>query len=121
MKLKRADILIISLLLILAGSMYCFSYFAKAEGALVTVKSDGEIIAKYPLNEDITVKIGNDENYNILEIKNGKAGIIEADCPDKLCVKQKKISSNGETVICLPHKLVVEIESGDNSDIDSVS
>ena len=34
----------------------------------------------------------------------------EADCPDKYCVKQGKIKNVGETIVCLPHKVVVEIE-----------
>jgi len=35
--------------------------------------------------------------------------VIEADCPDKICVKHTNIKNAGETIICLPHKLVIEI------------
>ena len=47
--------------------------------------------------------------------------MIEADCPDQLCVHQKKISMNHESIICLPNRVVVEIESSENSEYDAVT
>ena len=44
--------------------------------------------------------------------------MIEADCPDRLCVKQKAICKNGETIVCLPHKVVVEIRSQEENLLD---
>lgn len=60
--------------------------------------------------------------YNLIEIGDGKVRVIEADCPDKLDVKQGYIERPGEVIVCLPNKLVIEIkgESKDN-DIDYIS
>ena len=52
-------------------------------------------------------------------IENGKADMISADCPDKLCVNQHAISSNGETIVCLPNKVVVEVEDGEEAQFDT--
>ena len=46
---------------------------------------------------------------SFIEIKDGEVSVKEADCPDKICVNHKKISNVGESIICLPHKLVIEI------------
>ncbi len=54
-------------------------------------------------------------------IRNGKADMTEADCPDKLCVKQRAISRNKESIICLPNKVVVEADSKENSEFDAVA
>ena len=56
---------------------------------------------------------------NTLVIENGKADMISADCPDKLCVNQHAISSNGETIVCLPNKVVVEVEDGEEAQFDT--
>lgn len=45
-----------------------------------------------------------------MEIKDGYADCTEADCRDGLCVNQKKISKVNETIVCLPHKVIIEIE-----------
>ena len=46
--------------------------------------------------------------------------MIEADCRDQLCVNQKAISADGESIICLPNKIVVEVESDKESELDAV-
>ena len=53
-------------------------------------------------------------------IKNGKADMTEANCPDLLCVHQKAISHQGETIVCLPNKIVVSVAGGEESEIDTV-
>ncbi|KAI4447103.1 hypothetical protein C823_001622 [Eubacterium plexicaudatum ASF492] len=47
--------------------------------------------------------------------------MIWADCPDQLCVHQKAISGQGETIVCLPNKIVVEIAEGEDADLDAIS
>ena len=44
-----------------------------------------------------------------LVVENGKAYLSDANCPDKLCVHQGKISMTGETITCLPNKLTVTV------------
>ena len=79
---------------------------------------DGIITNTYSLSDDGTYSLNN--GSNILVIKEKKAYLIEADCPDKLCVKQGKISKCNQCITCLPNKLTVTIESN-NSDVDIIS
>ena len=53
-------------------------------------------------------------------ISNKMASVSDADCPDRLCVRQKAISRKGESIICLPHKLVILIESMEEGDVDAI-
>ncbi len=56
--------------------------------------------------------------YNVLLIKDGQASMTEADCPDLICVHHKPVSREGETIVCLPHKLVVEVTGKDSGPSD---
>ena len=58
---------------------------------------------------------------NLLVIKDGKADVTEADCPDKLCVHQKAISKTNETIVCLPNKVVVQVIGAGESELDSIA
>ena len=80
---------------------------------------DGEKLCEYPLSQDTTEKIelGNG-SYNILTISEGYADVTEASCPDQICVHHNHIRYLGETIVCLPNKLVVEIEGGESNGID---
>ncbi len=110
-KLRNDIILAVVIVLIAAAGLLLF-VFNREQGTTVSVKVNGTQIASYPLaeNREVPIKTGeNDEHINVLVIKDGKASISEADCPDKICVETRAVSYVGETVVCLPHKLVIEI------------
>ena len=58
-------------------------------------------------------QLGNGEWENVLVIKDGVAFVESADCPDEVCVAHLPISREGETIVCLPHRLVIRIVGGD--------
>ena len=58
---------------------------------------------------------------NILIIEDGAAWLEDADCPDKLCMHQGAIFRDRQTIVCLPHKLVVEVIGGKKEEYDSIS
>ncbi len=120
-KKLRNDIILTASILIVAASVFFIISLMSADGGYVEVKKDGEIIASYPLSENIEVEIGDEKEYNLLIIENGKAYMKDASCPDKLCMHQGYVSQNGETLVCLPNKTTVTVVSDKASDTDFVS
>ena len=117
--MKKNDWILIAAVLAVSAvflGVYFFRPQQKDGAAVVTI--DGEVFGSWPLSEDRTVEIG---DGNRLVIKDGKADMVWADCPDKLCVKQRAISRNKESIICLPNKVVVEADSKENSEFDAVA
>lgn len=126
-KLRRGDIILLAAILALALLLFLsYRFFFQKPGAAVEITVNGTPAKTLPLNENTTYKIATENqgnsHENILEIQNGYASITRADCPDKLCVHQKKISKKGETLVCLPHKIVVSvITSHENSEFDGIA
>ncbi|MGN1166731.1 MAG: NusG domain II-containing protein [Lachnospiraceae bacterium] len=119
-ELTNKDVLLIIIIIFVAGMAFLLHEVVGGKGAgCVTVKVEGEITGVYSLAKDQEIEIN--DGSNILVIKNGRADMIQADCPDKLCVNQKAISKNGESIICLPNKVVVTIDSSENSEFDAVA
>lgn len=120
MSWKKKDWILIVVVLLVAGAAYGVHEFSGSNGAdTVTVKVDGKVEGTYPLNKDQKIKING--GTNILTIKNGKAKMTDADCPDQLCVHQKAASKNHESIICLPNKVVVEVDGSEESEFDAVA
>ncbi len=91
-------------------------------GEQITVTQDGEIVGVYFLAEENTLTFSNGRGgQNILTVRDGKAYMSEADCPDRLCMRQKPISKKGESIICLPHRLAVEVTAGRDGEMDAVA
>lgn len=120
----RNDIILIVVLLAIAGLVLLIVNSLKTPGAYVSVLSDGKVIASYPITRDMekTVYTGeNNADYNVLSISGGYACVTDANCRDRICAEHKPIKYDGETIICLPHKLVIRIDSALPDDIDVIS
>ena len=116
--MKKRDIILIASILMIAIALFLFMEMTKKEGAGVTVKVDGVKVAEYSLAKDGTYPLNG--GTNILVIEDGRAYLSDANCPDKLCVHQGKISMTGETITCLPNKLTVTV-FGTEESVDLVS
>lgn len=117
-KKHRGDLLLAGSLLLLAGILF-FLFRPGGQGAWAVVTADGTEIARYPLDEERTVRLGDDTDYNILQIAGGAAAVAEANCGDHTCVRTGEISREGERIVCLPHKLIIQIEGGDGPAFDA--
>ena len=122
-KRLRADILLIAALLLISGGLFLYRALHRSAGAMAVLYVDGERTAAYPLSEEreLCIPSRDGSSYNILVIRDGRADVTEAGCPDKTCVHMHAISHNGETIICLPNRLVVQIEGEEGSGVDLVS
>lgn len=118
---KKKDGILIFVILVLCIITYIVIQFVvKKDGSMVIIKVDGQIRHELRLNEDTEVTVqGYQGGNNVMIIKDGWVSMTEADCPDKLCVNMGKISRTGETIVCLPHRVVVEIY-GTALGVDSV-
>lgn len=114
--MKKADWIIIIVLLVLAAGGYGASkllFNHKYTSKYVEIDLKGKLYQKVliPNNKfKKTIKIKTELGYNIIEIENGGAVMHDADCPDKICLKEGFKDKVGQTIVCLPHRVVVEIK-----------
>ena len=119
---KKRDFILIGVLLVIAlAGLAVTRLLQHQSGASVTITVGGEVYGTYPLNHSSEIEISDDKGYNKVVIENGSVHMEDADCPDQYCVQHAAIRSSHETIICLPHELVVEITGGDVSDVDIIT
>lgn len=124
-KAKKNDIILIVVLIVAALAAYLgILYFQEksTKDGVAVVKIDGEEYGRYSLTEDRTERIElPDGSYNVLKITDGKADVTEASCRDGICVKHRPVNRKGQSIVCLPNKLVVEIENGEEAEVDAIT
>lgn len=124
--MKKMDIILIAVVLLAAAGIYLFYSAGAEDGKVAVVTVDGEWKATLPLESSTEESVQSSSTirtewgYNIVTVQNGQVFVKEADCRDHICVEHKKISKVGETIVCLPHKLVVEIKGEAPADFDAV-
>lgn len=113
----KADLCLIAGILLAAGLAAFFLYdaYGRKAAAAVVIEQDGREVMRLPLSEDMTVRIPAESGYNVICITERGAEVTQTDCPDQICRKQGAITALGESIICLPHRLVIRL-TGDLPD-----
>ena len=117
-KLKN-DIVLIGTLLAVLVLIGLALWLLRGEGDMVVVEVNGTAYGSYALNTDRTVEIRTGEGgkeLNLLVIKDGKAYVETATCPDGIGAAHRPIFRRGESIICLPHKVVITVVKAELSD-----
>lgn len=96
----------ITSLLFSALVLFALFSFVKRTGKRVFIKQNDTVVYSGELSKDGEVSL----KHNTVKIENGEVFMKSADCKNQICVKTGKISKSGETIICLPNKVIVEIE-----------
>jgi Uncharacterized protein conserved in bacteria len=85
------------------------------------LRVDGKEIRTFELYEgqkSYTFKYEDpDGDYNLIEVEGTRIRIKDANCGDLICVRRGWASKNGDTIVCLPHKLVIEVQALDGGDM----
>ena len=114
--MKKREWILGAAIILVAVIMYIAMNATQSDdGMAVKITLDGKEYGTYSLDEDREIEIKTDNGNNKVAIHNESVEMKEADCPDKYCVKQGKINKTRQNIVCLPHKIVVEIISADSS------
>lgn len=108
------SIIILSVLAVLIGNSQTY------ESKIATIYKDGVIVKKIDLNTVESPYIIDVGTENKVLVEKGKISMYSADCPDKLCVNQGTITNGMYPIVCLPNRVVISIEEGDE-EIDAMS
>ena len=114
----RADVIVIVSLLLLALALYLALNSSRREGGVAVVRVNGVETERHSLLQNGSFPLNG--GTNILVIEDGYAWMSEANCPDLICVRQGKIHYTGQVITCLPNRLTVTIEGGEDGGVDLI-
>lgn len=125
MKMKKGDIVIVAVLLSVIAwfVMPLIVEDEHVDAASAEIIVNGEIYRTVALTEEAeTIEIRTDRGYNVLRVSASGIEMIEADCPDQLCLGFGHVHHNGDTIVCLPNRIFVEVvgAAGSGDDIDAI-
>lgn len=119
--MKKKDLILICSVLVLAAAFWlvprAVGLFGNSKEQKLRITVSGEEYGSYSLEEDQVIKVG---DTNVCEIKDKVVSMISADCPDQLCIHQRTIQLQGETIVCLPNKVVLEITGTRQTDQEAL-
>lgn len=120
--MKKGDIFLIIFYLVLSAtiSFLLIDNSQNYDKKYVDISVDNEL--KYridlPVEDERKIHLQTDHGFNNVLIKDSKVRIIKSNCNDQICVKDGEITNVNDILVCLPHKVLVEIKGKQNSEVD---
>ena len=119
--MKKADIVAIAAILAAALAVFLIpAMFAPPTNGEAVVSRGGEILAALPLGRDGVTEFAADSHPFAVEVSGGRVRVLHADCPDQVCVRSGWIRYGGQSLVCLPYRVIVELPRG-KSGADAVA
>ena len=109
--IKKADIILLIVILAIGIPMSVLSLTAGTGGDKVKISADGQVYGIYPLDEDGEIEVTEDGHTNHITIKDGQVSMSYSTCRNQVCVNTGAISHTKDAIVCLPNRVVVEIIS----------
>ena len=109
--MKKLDLVLLCSVLTasaILGAVFFFALRGTGDVAVITV--NGKEYARLPLSQNTSFTVSTEYGVNTVVVQDEHVYIKDADCPDRICVKTG-YASEAKTVVCVPHKLTVSIES----------
>lgn len=120
--MKKNDVVLGGGILAIALVLFLVMHLTRNEaGNQIQITVDGVVYGTYSLEKNQVIEVKEEDFYNRIRIQDGAAYMEEANCPDGYCEEQGKISGRTQTIVCLPHKLVVEVLDADGLENDNAS
>ncbi|MFO7152444.1 MAG: NusG domain II-containing protein [Bacillota bacterium] len=125
--LTRGDKILIATILLLALTIFAgFQIYGFTGGkTYAVIEINGKQYQKITLGNDgpkMQLNVPGVIGDLVLEVDRDKVRVVSSDCPDKDCIRQGWASRPGQTLVCLPNRVVIKIESRDSTgDLDGVS
>ncbi|MEX1378362.1 MAG: NusG domain II-containing protein [Eubacteriales bacterium] len=110
--MKKKEILIFAIIFLIAAASILFLELKPAsEKRTLLITVDGEEYKRISIDTatNASFSIETEDGYNSVVITNGEVDVVAADCKNQVCVNTKEATKAGDLIVCLPHKVVIEI------------
>ena len=124
MRSTRFWVLIVAAVLAVSLLAAAVVRLASPGGRVAEITVDGQVVERIDLDrvtEGYTFMVEDEWGSNTIQVEPGRIRVLEADCPDQVCVRQGWISDEVTPIVCLPHRLVIQVSGGTDAGVDALS
>ncbi|CAH8719956.1 NusG domain II-containing protein [Paenibacillus thiaminolyticus] len=126
--MKRGDLILIGVIVIAALAFLVPKWLFQQESenlhnskVFANITVDGELYQKVELTEEEQIiKVETSKGINILKVHDYGIEMFDADCPDKVCLSFGFVTRPNSTIVCIPHRVLVELVSEDGAGEDEL-
>jgi len=98
---------------LLAGVWFAYRRLAVEPGGVAIIEVDNRPVKTVPLLPGATARrftVQGTRGELLIEVDGESIRVVEADCPDKVCIGMGTKSRPGEVIVCMPNRVIIRVE-----------
>lgn len=123
--MKKGDRIMLAIFAILLAASLAWYVYRRAApapaGLVATVSINGRVVDTLYLDgleQPVRRIYEAGGGFNTVYADGDGAAVVEADCPDQICVRSGTIDRPGGSAVCLPHRFVLRVEGAGGDELD---
>ena len=116
--MNKNDFKLIVVIVLIVGVLFLFRLINEHKANTALVYHGSEVILKIDLNINNEYTVNGDNGNVVIKVLDKKIKVVEENSPYHLCSKQGYISNSGESIICLPNRIIIELPKNDDVDVE---
>ncbi|MEG0250200.1 MAG: NusG domain II-containing protein [Peptostreptococcus sp.] len=117
--MKKKDVILIGVILLaILVSIFANKVINSGDSDRIEIYVKNKLYKEYPIDADEKITIENGNEKNVIYIHDKGVEMLEANCPDEVCIKAGFINKAGQSIVCLPHKINIKIVTDDKTKKD---
>jgi len=116
--MNKNDFKLIIVIILIVGILFLFRFINKKQATTALVYHGSEVILKIDLNINGEYIVDGDNGDVTIKVLDKKIKVLQENSPYHLCSKQGYISNSGESIICLPNRIIIELPKNDDVDTE---
>ena len=120
-KITKGDRLLILFILFIGLILFLWNHVSSESGQYLFIFHDKDLIHRIPLNKNWDLDIKGDLGITHIVVRNGTVWIAKSPCPQKICMHMGKIANHGQSIVCIPNRIVLVIKKDHYRQIDGIT
>ncbi|GAX47605.1 NusG domain II-containing protein [Pseudolactococcus reticulitermitis] len=117
LRMKPLDFILVMCLMLASFTPFLLLGGKQGISHQAQLRVNSQVVKNFDLTKNQTYTYQDaDGEINKIEVRDGRIAIVYANCGDQVCVRKGFINQTGQTIVCLPHKLVIEVMHSGNDD-----
>lgn len=99
--------------MVLAGVGVAYRHFTVRPGGVAIISVDNREVERVPLGEGEALRrftVRGTRGNLLVEVDGKYIRVVEAECPDKVCIGMGRKSRPGEVIVCMPNRVIISVE-----------
>ena len=119
--LTGGDKVVLAVLILASGASFLLAGVLTRPAAVAVVSAAGQPRFTIDLTRSRQLRLEGPAGTTVVAVEGGAIRVLDSDCPQRLCVRQGKITRVGQVIVCVPNRIIIWMRGDRRGKFDAIT